>query len=85
MCWQRQRPILRNRSEQYETIAFAPTDALAHEWHLVVVGPRYAACLICREKQVPDAANDATMPLATDQARRFEGIWTFDRQTVCVA
>ncbi len=74
-----------SRSDQYETIAFVPTDALAQEWHLVVVGPRYAACLICREKQVPVATADATMPLATDQARRFEGIWTFDRQTVCIA
>ncbi|MBW4471271.1 MAG: GAF domain-containing protein [Stenomitos rutilans HA7619-LM2] len=72
-----------NRSGQYETIAFAPTDALAHEWHLVVIGARYAACLICREKQVPIAEADSTQ-LATDQARRFEGIWTFDRKTVCV-
>lgn len=74
-----------NRSEQYETIAFTPTDALAQEWHLVVVGARYAACLICREKQVPTSSTDSTMQLATDQARRFEGIWTFDRKTVCVA
>lgn len=73
-----------DRSDEYETIAFTPTDALAQEWHLLVVGPRYAACLICREKQVPPSA-DATMPLATDQSRRFEGIWTFDRQTVYVA
>ncbi|MGC8711149.1 MAG: DICT sensory domain-containing protein, partial [Leptodesmis sp.] len=27
-----------NRSEHYETIAFNPTDALAQEWHLVVIG-----------------------------------------------
>ncbi len=74
-----------NRSEQYETIAFAPTDALAHEWHLVIVGPHYAACLICKERQVPVSLSDATMQLATDQARRFEGVWTFDRQTVYAA
>ncbi|MBW4691994.1 MAG: GAF domain-containing protein [Lyngbya sp. HA4199-MV5] len=74
-----------DRSEQYETIAFAPTDALAQEWHLVIVGARYAACLICREKQVPVSSSDSTMQLATDQARRFEGIWTFDRKTVCLA
>lgn len=73
-----------NRSDQYETIAFTPTDALAQEWHLVVIGARYAACLICREKQLPVSQADSTQ-LATDQARRFEGIWTFDRKTVCVA
>ncbi len=74
-----------NRSEHYETIAFAPTDALAQEWHLVVVGTCYAACLICREKQMPVSTSDSTTQLAADQARRFEGVWTFDRQTVCVA
>ncbi|PSB23712.1 DICT sensory domain-containing protein [Stenomitos frigidus] len=74
-----------NRFDHYETIAFAPTDALAQEWHLVVIGARYAACLICREKPMPVSTADSTMQLATDQARRFEGIWTFDRQTVCTA
>jgi len=72
-----------NRSQPHETIAFEPTDALAQEWHLVVIGPRYAVCLICRERQVPEVPADTA--LATDQSRRFEGIWTFDRPTVCKA
>jgi DICT domain-containing protein/signal transduction histidine kinase len=70
-----------NGSEHYETIAFDPQDQLSHEWHLVVIGRQYATCLICREKSVhpaQDAANELT---AMDQNRRFEGIWTFDRQT----
>lgn len=71
-----------SRPQPYETIAFEPTDALAQEWHLTVLGPRYAACLVCRERLLPDAAGDT---LATDQARRFEGIWTFDRAAVCKA
>lgn len=71
-----------NRSSQYETVAFTPTDALAQEWHLVVVGPRYAACLICKERHA--SAEEAAAP-AADQARRFEGIWTFDRRAVCKA
>ncbi|MBF2029638.1 MAG: GAF domain-containing protein [Oscillatoriales cyanobacterium C42_A2020_001] len=74
----------RNQSEHYETIAFDPTDALAQEWHLIVLGPRYASCLLCRERQgtiVPEVATQ----LGPDQARRFEGIWTFDRQVVCKA
>ncbi len=72
-----------NRSSQYETVAFEPTDALAEEWHLVVMGPRYAACLICKERQA--LADEISSQLPTDQARRFEGIWTFDRRTVCKA
>ncbi|MGA7932284.1 MAG: DICT sensory domain-containing protein [Kovacikia sp.] len=72
-----------NRSSHYETVAFEPLDGLAQEWHLVVVGPRYAACLICRERQA--SADETATLLTTDQARRFEGIWTFDRRTVCKA
>lgn len=73
-----------NKSSDYETIAFEPADALSQEWHLVVLGPRFAACLICRERQVPVDAADS-LQLATDQARRFEGIWTFERPIVSQA
>ncbi|MBK4731302.1 GAF domain-containing protein [Oxynema sp. CENA135] len=68
----------KNSSEVHETIAFDPDDALAQEWHLIVLSSAYATCLVCREKEgsplrVPEAPG-------MDQARRFEGIWTFDRQ-----
>ncbi len=69
-----------NRSEHYETIAFNPTDALAQEWHLVVIGIHYAACLICRERQIV-LPSDAPIQVAADQLRRFEGIWSFERKT----
>ncbi len=58
-------------SEPYETIPFDPSDPLAQEWHLVILGSHYAACLVCRERP-----SDAPL---MDQARRFEGIWTFER------
>jgi DICT domain-containing protein/signal transduction histidine kinase len=69
-----------NQSREYETIAFDPDDQLSQEWHLVVIGQKYAACLVCQERQ-----NIAPQPMAPelaamDQTRRFEGIWTFDRQ-----
>jgi DICT domain-containing protein/signal transduction histidine kinase len=75
----------KHQSDHYETIAFEPTDGLAQEWHLVVLGPAYASCLICRERQ--GASTDKEMPalLGLDQARRFEGIWTFDREVVSTA
>ena len=64
-----------SRSDNYETIAFEPDDALVHEWHLVVIEQDYNACLVCRERtsQLPPEGP----PL--DQTRRFEGIWTQDR------
>ncbi len=61
----------------YETIAFDKKDALAREWHLVVIGQQYATCLICQEKQTTSLAETGS---DMDTNRRFEGIWTFDRQ-----
>lgn len=69
----------RNRSQQYETVAFDAQDGLAKEWHLVVLGKGYASCLICRER-LGEEENQGV--LHVDQGRRFEGIWTFDRQIV---
>lgn len=60
--------------EPYEIIALDPSDDLTREWDLVVLGQRHAACLVCEEQFIPEA------PI--DQARRFQGFWTFDR-TLC--
>jgi DICT domain-containing protein/signal transduction histidine kinase len=64
-----------SRTDNYETIAFESTDTLTQEWHLVVVGVDYSACLICRER----SHDQATEGPPLDQTRRFEGIWTQDR------
>ncbi|MEG3861120.1 DICT sensory domain-containing protein [Microcoleus sp. herbarium12] len=75
----------KNSSECHENVAFAPDDALSKEWHLVVVGKNYSTCLICQEKIVPIDHQDDRGPQLIDQARRFEGIWTFDREVSCKA
>ncbi|NEO83657.1 MAG: histidine kinase [Spirulina sp. SIO3F2] len=59
-------------ADPYEAIPLHPNDALTQEWHLVIVGQQYSACLVCREQSASTKA--------TDQMRRFEGIWTFDQQ-----
>ncbi|BAY22519.1 two-component sensor histidine kinase [Calothrix sp. NIES-2100] len=56
----------------YATIGLEPTDELAQEWHLVIVGQQYSACLICREYAAPIDA------IALDSARQFRGFWTLD-------
>ena len=56
----------------YATIGIAPTDPLAQEWHLAIVGKSYSACLICREYAAPVDTIDL------DSARQFRGFWTFD-------
>ena len=65
----------KNSSDYYETVAFEPGDALSQEWHLVVIGQLYANCLICLERFAPTDSTNMEM----DPSRRFEGIWTFDR------
>ncbi len=73
----------KDESGPYESIAFSPEDGLAKEWHLVVIGLQYAVCLICREHiQAPPTRGQLPH---MDQSRRFEGIWTFDRQVSCKA
>lgn len=72
-----------NSSTDYERVAFEKDDALAQEWHLVIIGEHYASCLICREKQLPPAKEESQTTL--DSNRRFEGIWTFDRQVTIAA
>ncbi len=56
----------------YATIGIAPTDSLAQEWHLAIVGQSYSACLICREYAAPVDTIDL------DSARQFRGFWTLD-------
>jgi signal transduction histidine kinase/DICT domain-containing protein len=66
-------------AEHHATITFDPGDALSQEWHLVVIGANYSACLICRERDLMPDLEPATMPPgapALDQTRRFEGVWT---------
>ena len=75
----------KNSSEHHETVAFAPEDTLSKEWHLVVLGQHYSTCLICEEKFAPIDHQDDRDPLLIDQARRFEGVWTFDREVSCKA
>ncbi len=72
-----------DRGQEYELVPFERTDALAHEWHLVAIGAQSAACLICREKIVTQS--EVSVLPEIDPSRRFEGIWTFDRQVTIAA
>jgi DICT domain-containing protein/GAF domain-containing protein len=56
----------------YATIGLDPTDELAQEWHLVIIGEHYCAALVCREFAAPIDTG------ALDTARQFKGFWTFD-------
>ena len=66
--------------DRYEMVAFDSEDSLTQEWHLVVIGQQYASCLICRERLAPTLSESEEKLIDIDTSRRFEGIWTFDRQ-----
>jgi DICT domain-containing protein/signal transduction histidine kinase len=70
----------RHDSGLYETIAFEPDDGLAQEWHLVILAEQYSSCLICRERKLASEEDNENASSAMDNSRRFEGIWTFDRE-----
>ncbi|WP_267384782.1 DICT sensory domain-containing protein [Cyanobacterium sp. uoEpiScrs1] len=71
----------KNSSELYEKIAFESTDSLVQEWNLIVIAQDYASCLVCQER-IGINHNDTynNVDSAMDNSRRFDGIWTFDRQ-----
>ncbi|MCL2930922.1 MAG: ATP-binding protein [Trichodesmium sp. MAG_R03] len=73
----------KNSSEYHETVAFNPRDALSREWNLLVLGQKYSSCLICNEYDNSGLVDEISPFNEIDQVRRFEGIWTFDRQ-VCL-
>ncbi len=64
-------------------VALDPKDPLAQEWHLIILCRRYAAVLVCREEpgsEVPTDYNGQDVLPTLDPARRFRGVWSFDRQ-----
>ncbi len=70
----------KNSSGDHEMVAFGPEDALSQEWNLVILGDHYSTCLACVERHNIAKTSQVPEPLAMDQARPFEGIWTGDHQ-----
>ena len=61
----------------YEVVPIKPTDTLAAERYLVVIGRHYSACFAVREKlTIVDLEDFAS---GVEEGERFEGIWSFDR------
>ena len=73
----------RNHSGVYESIAFDAEDGLSQEWHLIVISAESTVCLVCREHFQAPSVKGLELPM--DQSRRFEGLWTFDREVSCTA
>jgi DICT domain-containing protein len=61
-------------------VSLDPDDAVAQEWHLIIVSPHYTAMVLCQELSVADygAAGVPTV----DLERKFYGLWTFEPSLV---
>lgn len=60
----------------YEIIPLAPTDILAEETCLVIIGQQYTACLVGQERLSLKELKELRTPI--EEEKRFEGFWTFD-------
>lgn len=59
-----------------DLVSLDPTDAVAQEWHLIIVSPHYTAMVLCQELSEADYGK-AGFPKA-DLERKFYGFWTFE-------
>ncbi|MFM2315138.1 MAG: hypothetical protein RLZZ04_4414 [Cyanobacteriota bacterium] len=67
----------------YETIPLKPTDALAGERYLVIIGQQYSACLAVQEKFSLKTLMNKTS--VVPQEELYEGVWTFERDITFAA
>ncbi|MBD1850830.1 DICT sensory domain-containing protein [Leptolyngbya sp. FACHB-711] len=63
-----------------DLVTLDPTDAVAQEWHLIIVSPNYTAMVLCQELSDEDYGT-AGRPQA-DLERKFYGLWTFEPSLV---
>lgn len=57
-------------------VSLDPDDAVAQEWHLIIVSPDYTAMVLCQELSAADYGA-AGIP-EVDLERKFYGLWTFE-------
>lgn len=63
-----------------DLVAIDPNDAVAEEWHLIILSPNYTAMVICQELSAEDYGSSGQP--ASDLERKFYGLWTFEPELV---
>ncbi len=63
-----------------DLISLNPDDPVAEEWHLIILGPTYAAMVLCQE--LSDSDYGPSGPPTEDLQRKFYGFWTFEADLV---
>ncbi|MEO1374938.1 MAG: DICT sensory domain-containing protein [Cyanobacteria bacterium J06635_10] len=63
-----------------DLVAIKPEDAVAEEWHLIILSPKYTAMVICQELSSDDYGSSGQPE--SDLERKFYGLWTFEPDLV---
>ncbi|MEM9923079.1 MAG: DICT sensory domain-containing protein [Cyanobacteria bacterium P01_D01_bin.50] len=63
-----------------DLVAIKPEDAVAEEWHLIILSPKYTAMVICQELSSADYGSSGQPE--SDLERKFYGLWTFEPDLV---
>lgn len=63
-----------------DLVSLSQDDPVAQEWHLMILGPSYAAMVLCQELSASDYGPSG-IP-ADDLQRKFYGFWTFETDLV---
>lgn len=66
--------------ENVSLVSIDPQDAIAREWHLMILSPTYTAMVLCQELSEADYGEQG-MP-SEDLERKFYGFWTFELELV---
>lgn len=69
-----------SRKAMVDLVSLDPDDAVAQEWHLIIVSPHYTAMVLCQELSEADYGKTG-LPKA-DLERKFYGFWTFEPNLV---
>ncbi len=63
-----------------DLVSIEPEDAVAEEWHLIILSPNYTAMVICQELSEEDYGSSGQPQ--SDLERKFYGLWTFEPDLV---
>jgi DICT domain-containing protein len=69
-----------SQRDNVNLVALNPEDAIAQEWHLIILSPTYTAMVLCQELSEADYGVSG-LP-STDLERKFYGLWTFEPELV---
>ena len=69
-----------SQKDNVKLVELTPTDAVAQEWHLMILSSQYTAMVLCQELSEEDYGVQGRPE--EDLERKFYGFWTFEPELV---